>query len=100
MKSPAPQTTEQLALAYRHLYRPGWPATLEAALQDTRINALVRGYARSLGRARATAFAAPPRTPPHAAPVPPTPTAPPSTSRAAAGRRFDARRAAANDRDD
>ena len=27
-------TQEQLAMAYRHLSRPGWPTTLEAVLAD------------------------------------------------------------------
>lgn len=99
--APAPLTPEQLQLAFRHLWRPGWPAVLEDALLDQRIDGLVRGYARSLNRAQATAFARPPRTPAHAAPVPPTPTAPPNLRRTVGPRvRFDARRAAANDRDD
>lgn len=46
-------TREQLQLAYRHLCRPGWPETLDAALQDRRISGLVRGLARSLNRVKA-----------------------------------------------
>jgi hypothetical protein len=102
-----PLTQDQLQLAYRQLYRPGWPATLEDVLADPLRGNLVRGMARSLSRA---AFRMPLAS--HGlptAPVPPTPTAPPPKQGqwlATGGRwrnsqaPFDARKAAANDLED
>lgn len=97
-------TTEQLAEAWQRMRRPAtWPDTMDEALQDPVRANCIRGYARWLARFKATA------RPAHSlplAPVPPTPTAPPSrqTARYATktrvGARFDARKAAANDRDD
>jgi hypothetical protein len=96
-KPPEP-TREQLVMAYRHLARPGWPGTLDAAMAHATYSVCIRGLARQLNRTPAC-VAAPVRTP--KAYVPPTPTAPraikPATPKAL---RFDARRAAANDFDD
>jgi hypothetical protein len=101
-------TPEQLHLAFRHLRRPGWPATVEEALRDHVRAVCIRGLAKSMSRPQfggqqRTA----PRTPVGAPPVPPTPTQPPLRRQAAlvapsqrGGKRFDAKRAAANDRDD
>ncbi len=81
----APPTPEQLATAYRQLYRsPQWPPTLEAALAHRLYGLAVRGVAWNMVRASARKHAADARHPfiglkPGA---------------------FDARRAAANDKDD
>lgn len=77
---------KQLRLAWRHVNRPGWPATLEAALALPHYRACLEGIARNLHRAAWAGWVA--RTCP--APVPPTP---PSTV-------VDFKRAAANDFDD
>lgn len=96
---PLPEPTEeQLRLALRQLWRPGWPATLEAVLAHHTYAVCVRGLARNLGRAatRRAAWAA------AAAPALPH-TTPPLRAKAQAPRQpqpFDARKAAANDRDD
>lgn len=45
-----PLTEDQLAKAWRHLRRPGWPPTLEEVLQHPLRGNLVRGLARSFGR--------------------------------------------------
>lgn len=105
-------TLEQLQLAWRHLHRPGWPATLEATLQDPRRNGCVRGLARQLSR---VPFNAASRGPAHSLPsmpAPPTQTEPLSQRKVAARlhgpdklgfwptrmpNAFDAKRAAAND---
>lgn len=92
VKQVAEPTTEQLQLAFRHLARPGWPETLELALKDRRISGLVRGLARSLHRAKATAFPAQPQ--PAWAPAAIRPRLSHETAR------FDAKRAAANDREE
>lgn len=94
--TPAPEpTAEQLAMAYRHINRPGCPDTLEAALASPVWATCIRQLARQLHRAR-PCIAAPVRR--STAYVPPTPTAPRQATQP--GRRFDARRAAANDFDD
>lgn len=49
-KAPAAPTQEQLALAYRQLQRPHWPATLQAALKHPTYGICVTGLARQLGR--------------------------------------------------
>lgn len=75
---PAPPTTDQLELALRQLWRPGYPRTLDEALAHPTFGHCVRGLARNLGRASA------PATRPHrlpTAPVPPTPTHEPSRPR-------------------
>lgn len=104
-------TREQLLLAYRQLKRPDWPHTLEEAMADSVRAGCIKGMARCLSRAKfgggqqRTA----PRTLPGAPPVPPTPThLPKPRGKAQDGgprlrpmsQRFDAKRAAANDRDD
>jgi hypothetical protein len=96
-------TPEQLQLAFRHLRRPGWPATVEDAMRDK-----VRGLAKSMNRPKfGGQHCTAPRTPTGAPPVPATPAAPPARRHAAphhparpSNQRFDAKRAAANDRDD
>jgi hypothetical protein len=123
---------EQLALAYRQMWRQGWPATLEEALAKQHLRVAITGFARNLNR-RATVggpmhslptLPAPPVQPPkppagarkfgrseHSIATGPTtaltmfarpnplgmlarPGTKPTTTR------FDARKAAANDRDD
>jgi hypothetical protein len=97
-------TAQQLAEAWQRMRRPAtWPDSMAQALQDPVRANCIRGYARWLARWKATA------RPVHSlptAPVPPTPTAPPSRQAARhlpnkrAQLRFDARKAAANDFDD
>jgi hypothetical protein len=48
-------TPEQLAMAFRHLARPGWPCTLELALEKHSYRTALVQVARNLGRAKATA---------------------------------------------
>lgn len=124
-RSPAPlpePTEEQLALMYRHLARPGWPTTLEAALAHRVYGPCLRQAARTtnLHRGAWRPQAGAPTVPPHAC-VPPTPTVPatPAQHRARTGspmnataiaywphartlqpQWIDRKRAAANDRDD
>lgn len=43
-------TDEQLRLAWRHVSRPGWPATLEAALERPAYRVALYGIARNLHR--------------------------------------------------
>jgi hypothetical protein len=102
----APLTREQLQLSYRHLCRPGWPDTLEGALAQPIAAAAIKGLARQLDRAP---FSAGSRDVPRAfarpvgPPLPATPTQPPRlkpATKASWQPTFDARRAAANDRDD
>lgn len=95
-----PVTEEQLLLAFRHLRRPGWPTTLELALQDPARAGCIQGWARQMNRQRFISSHLGPRSVPTGQPVPPTPTAPPPRQLLARGPAFDARRAAANDRDD
>jgi hypothetical protein len=112
-KLPAP-TREQLAMAYRHMANPGWPPTLEAALQVHHYSICIHGLARRLGRATWTPMARPLAHVP-SQPVPPTPTAPRAVPRNRAGgggnsiglwlrpnppQWIDGKRLAANDRDD
>jgi hypothetical protein len=89
---PPPLTEEQLALAWRHLRRPPhWPELLEDALEHPLYGPCLRGLARSLSR---PAWAAR-----HAAMQPAHPAAGP-VRRAPTHWTFDAKRAAANDRDE
>jgi len=115
--SAPPPTEEQLRLAYRHLYRPGWPTTFEAAMASHTHSICITGRARDLRRA--SFCNAVPRHGLPCGPVPPTPTEPPNAL--AAGRRslnslakaaprtpsarlkpsgVDLKRLAANDKDD
>jgi hypothetical protein len=115
-------TMEQLGLAYRHLWRPGWPATLEGALQRRSYLVAITQVARNLRRRHPVAH------PVHSLPRPPAPPTPAGISSHRYGRGeysiatgpqtdlgswkrlspkammsmplFDAKRAAANDRDD
>lgn len=67
MPRPAPVTAEQLRLAFRQVSRPGWPSTLEAALDHPVYRVCLHGMARNLNRrgldrepVRRTAHALPP----------------------------------------
>lgn len=77
-----------LLVAYRVLARPGWPESLDDALADSSIRPLVEGLARN--RARAELLHVPEPTRHH----------PAAPRRRASAWTFDARRAAANDRDE
>jgi hypothetical protein len=90
-----PLTDEQLQLAWRHLRRPPhWPELLEDALEHELYGPCIRGLARSLSRpswvARHAAAQPAPASRPAGGPV----RQPPSHWT------FDAKRAAANDRDE
>ena len=69
MDPPAP-STEQLALAYRELWRHGWPTTLDAALQQHHLRVCITGLARNRQRKHLAAW--PAHTLPRL-PAPPTP---------------------------
>lgn len=43
-------TEEQLRLAFRQISRPGWPSTLQAALEHPTYRKCLYGIARNLGR--------------------------------------------------
>lgn len=60
-----PITAEQLRLAWRHVSRPGWPPTLEAALEHPAYAVALRGIARNLHRRGidCAAAAVPPQMP-------------------------------------
>jgi hypothetical protein len=90
-------TREQLALAFRQISRPGWPASLDDALARPHFAAALRGIAVNLRRA--SACPAPRRPGPASAPPAPPVQADPR-QRMATPTRFDAKRAAANDIDD
>ena len=45
-----PVTDEQLRLAFRQISRPGWPTTLEAALEQHHFRLCLTHIARNLGR--------------------------------------------------
>lgn len=82
-KHPADEPTlEQLRLAYHHMARPGWPSTLEAALQVHRYRICITGLARRMSRPGWTAQPRPLQLLSAGAPVPPTPTEPPRVARA------------------
>ena len=68
-------TREQLQLAYRQLARPGWPNSLDSALQVYSYATAIRGLARNLRRACWHAGTGRPHSLP-TAPVPPTPQEP------------------------
>lgn len=92
---PPPLTDEQLALAWRHLRRPPhWPERLEDALAHALYGPCIRGLARSLSRPSWAAR--------HAAQQPAQAGRPAAsrTHRAPSHWTFDAKRAAANDRDE
>lgn len=88
-------TDEQRRLAYRQLRRANWPATFEAAMDDDLYRRLIHGLALRLGRAAWTPAAGHRSRLPQA-PVPPTPAVAARPARLGA---WDAKRAAANDRD-
>lgn len=102
-------TEEGRRLAYRQLYRPGWPAFDDLALPQHHARAVcVEGLARSLARAAWQPAVVAPGLP-RGAPVPPTPTEPPPRTKPAASpithqwsrrRGIDLKRAAGNDLDD
>jgi hypothetical protein len=85
--APAPPE-ERLRLAYRQLYRPGWPASFEAAMAHRTYSVCITGAARTLNRVSWSDRARRPTLP--AAHVPPTPL----------HRGVDLKRLAANDKDD
>jgi hypothetical protein len=89
--APAP-SAEQLALAYRQLFRPGWPPTVGAALAHPVYGPGLRGLAANLSRAAVC-------TRPQPKPAPSATTSH-TPHWARHGSSFDARRAAANDKDD
>lgn len=64
MNAAAP-TAEQLRLAWRHVSRPGWPPTLEQALEQHAYRVALHAIARNLGRRGMdrTAAAVPPQLP-------------------------------------
>ena len=93
-------TAEQLALAYRHLARPGWPNSVEEAMARHSYATALRQVARTLNRGAWRPLGHTPlmalRTP-----VPPTPTQPPGRQKTpGSSKPFDTKKAAANDRDD
>lgn len=91
MKHPLPEPTEeQLLLAFRELYRPGRPASVEAMLAHPTWCIALRAVAKDLGRAPSRTSCPPPRTLPHAPPVPPVQ---PDPTRRWRGPTYDARRA-------
>lgn len=103
-------TEDQLQMAWRTLRRHGWPETMAQTFADPvhgqRREGCVRGLARQLNRgSRVGAPRYTPPTPAGAPPVPPTPTHPPARSATPSSvpvrrpTKFDARKAAANDRD-
>lgn len=98
---PLPEpSAEQLALAYRHLARPGWPTSVEAAMARHSYATALRQVARILHRG---AWRPPGHTPLMSlrAHVPPTPTEPPQRQKTpGSSKPMDMKRAAANDRDD
>lgn len=55
MPTHAAPTAEQLRHAWRYVSRPGWPDTLEQALQTQPYRTCLHGIARNLSRARRTA---------------------------------------------
>ena len=91
-----PLSDEQLLLAFRQQRRPHWPADMPAALEHAVYGPAIRGLARYLSRQQPVQPAHVQRTSVRrfTAPVPPTPTQAPIR------RRFDAKRAAANDKED
>jgi hypothetical protein len=112
----AEPTAEQLQIAFRELWRPGRPDTVEKMLLHPTLGVCLRGIARARHRVLTrNAGHQPVQAIIHQC-VPPTPAMPPHRPkpprsapaerpaylhRAAATKpRFDARKAAANDRDD
>ena len=79
-KLPAP-TREQLLMAWRHMRRPGWPATLDEALQLHHYRICITGLARRMGRPGWTPSSLPLQLMSAGAPVPPTPRSPPVVAR-------------------
>lgn len=87
-------TQELLAMAYRHLARPGWPATLADALAHRSYGTAVRGLARNFGRRSKGAAAS------NTGAQPASATHHPTRRTATTAGKFDAKKAAANDMDD
>lgn len=84
-RAEAPVTEEQLRLALRQLWRPGWPDDLAAVLAHPVRGKCVRGMARQLSRARPVAPTPLPRLGDPQAAVPPTPPAPEQRAKAGPG---------------
>lgn len=80
-----PVTDEQLRLALRQLWRPGWPDDLAAVLAHPVRGKCVRGMARQISRARPVAPVPVPRLGDPRAAVPPTPAAPAPRSKPGPG---------------
>lgn len=98
MRRPLPEpTAEQLALAFRHLWRPGRPGSVEAMLASPTWAICLRNAAQTMNRPANRSSGQRVPTTPHAPPVPPVPADP---TRRWRGPTFDARRAAAGDLDD
>jgi hypothetical protein len=77
----APEPTrEQLALAFRHMARPGWPSTLDAALQVHHYRICITGLARRMSRPPWTAQLRPLHLGDNGSTVPPTPFEPNGTT--------------------
>lgn len=77
----AEPTRQQLELAYRHMARPGWPSTLDAALQLHHYRICITQLARRMGRPQWQPAGNRPRLGLPGASVPPTPAQPVSTPR-------------------
>lgn len=78
----APEPTlEQLRLAYRHMARPGWPSTLEAALKVHHYGICITALARRMNRPGWKPQPRPLHLVNNGAQVPPTPTAAPAAPR-------------------
>ena len=73
-------TTEQLSLAFRELWRQGWPSTLEAALQQHHLRICITGLARQRQRKPLQAWR------PHSLPRLPAPPTPAGIGKPANGR--------------
>lgn len=94
-------TVEQMGIAYRHLRNQLWPETLEAAMRHPVFGKCLRQAARNVRRPH-TGSGYRPQLGQPGAPVPPTPTQPPTRStapRPGPSPYWDRKRAAANDRD-
>lgn len=79
--TPPEPSREQLAMAYRHMARPGWPPTLDAALQVHHYRICITGLALRLGRPGWKPQHQPLQLMSSGAPVPPTPDQPPPVAR-------------------
>lgn len=74
-------TRAQLAMAFRHMRRPGWPTSLDDALAVHHYRICITGLARRMNRPGWTPSSLPLQLMSAGAPVPPTPRSPPSVAR-------------------